>query len=61
LTDRELNPNVRVVIRMFDQKMAKKIEKNLGIHGAYSSSARLEGYDDECPLTRLLPFRSLKH
>ncbi len=40
LTARELNPNIRVVIRMFDQKMAKKIEKNLGIHGAYSSSAR---------------------
>lgn len=40
LTARELNPNIRVVVRMFDQKMAKKIEKNLGIHGAYSSSAR---------------------
>ena len=40
LTARELSPNVRVVIRMFDQKLAKKIEKSLGIHGAYSSSAR---------------------
>lgn len=40
LTAREVNPNIRVVIRMFDQKLAKKIEKSLGIHGAYSSSAR---------------------
>lgn len=40
LTAREANPTIKVVIRMFDQKLAKKVEKFLGIHGAYSSSAR---------------------
>lgn len=40
LTARELNPAIRVVMRMFDQKLAKKIEKNLLIDRAYSSSAR---------------------
>ena len=40
LTAREFNANIRVIIRMFDQKLAKKIEKSLGIFGAYSSSAR---------------------
>jgi voltage-gated potassium channel len=40
LTAREVNPDLRVVIRMFDQKLAKKIEKSLGIGAAYSSSAR---------------------
>ena len=40
LTAREYSPGIRVVIRMFDQKLAKKIEKSLGISGAYSSSAR---------------------
>ena len=40
LTARELNPKIRVVMRMFDQKLAKKIEKFLGIDGCYSSSAR---------------------
>lgn len=40
LTARELNPNIRVVIRMFDQNLAKKVEKSMGIQGAYSSSAR---------------------
>lgn len=40
LTAREYNPNIKVVIRMFDQKLAKKVQKSLGIHAAYSSSAR---------------------
>ncbi len=40
MTARELNPKIRVVIRMFDQKLAKKVEKFMGIEGAYSSSAR---------------------
>lgn len=40
LTARELNPKIRVVIRMFDQNLAKKVEKSMGIEGAYSSSAR---------------------
>lgn len=40
LTARELNPKIRVIIRMFDQKLAKQVEKSLGLDGAYSSSAR---------------------
>lgn len=40
LTAREVNPTIRVVMRMFDQKLAKKIEKSLLIDRAYSSSAR---------------------
>ena len=40
LTARELNPGIRVVIRMFDQKLAKKVQNFMGIEGAYSSSAR---------------------
>ena len=40
LTARELNPDIRVVIRMFDQKLAKKVQNFMGIEGAYSSSAR---------------------
>jgi voltage-gated potassium channel len=40
LTAREVNPNIRVVIRMFDQKLAKKVQNFMGIEGAYSSSAR---------------------
>jgi voltage-gated potassium channel len=40
LTARDYNPNIRVVMRMFDQKLAKQIEKTLGIKNTYSSSAR---------------------
>ena len=40
LTARELNADIRVVIRMFDQKLAKKVQNFMGIEGAYSSSAR---------------------
>jgi len=40
LTARDLNPKIRVIIRMFDQKLAKQVEKSLGLDGAYSSSAR---------------------
>ncbi len=40
LTAREVNPSIRVVIRMFDQKLAKKVQNFMGIEGAYSSSAR---------------------
>jgi Trk K+ transport system NAD-binding subunit len=40
LTAREMNPKIRVIIRMFDQKLAKQVEKSLGLDGAYSSSAR---------------------
>ena len=40
LTARESNPKIRVIIRMFDQKLAKQVERSLGLDGAYSSSAR---------------------
>lgn len=40
LTAREYNKDIKVIIRMFDQKLAKKVQKSLGIHAAYSSSAR---------------------
>ncbi|HEY9869375.1 MAG TPA: TrkA family potassium uptake protein [Candidatus Obscuribacterales bacterium] len=39
LSARELNPALRVVVRMFDQKLAKKIEKSLGFNCAFSTSA----------------------
>ncbi len=39
LNARELCPGMRVVIRMFDQRLAKKIEKSLGINCAFSASA----------------------
>jgi len=40
LNAREYNPDIKIIIRMFDQKLAKKVQKSLGIHGVYSSSAR---------------------
>src|SRR5262249_48033302 len=40
LTARDVNPKIRVIIRMFDQKLAKQVERSLGLDGAYSSSAR---------------------
>lgn len=39
LDARELNPNVKVVMRMFDADLAARIEKGFGIHTAYSVSA----------------------
>ena len=36
---RELNPNVKVVLRMFDADLARRVEKGFGIHTAYSTSA----------------------
>jgi len=39
LDARELNPNVKVVMRMFDADLAGRIEKGFGIHTAYSVSA----------------------
>ncbi len=40
LSAREANGKIRLIVRMFDQKLAKMVEKSLGIDGAYSSSAR---------------------
>ena len=39
LDARELNPTVKVVMRMFDADLAKKIERGFGIHTAFSVSA----------------------
>lgn len=39
LNARELRPGIRAVVRMFDQRLAKKIEKSFGISCAFSTSA----------------------
>ncbi len=39
LDARDLNPQVKVVMRMFDADLAKKVEKGFGIHTAFSTSA----------------------
>lgn len=39
LDARELNPTIKVVMRMFDPDLARRIEKGFGIHTAYSVSA----------------------
>jgi Trk K+ transport system NAD-binding subunit len=39
LDAREINPEIKVVMRMFDVELARKVEKGFGIHTAFSSSA----------------------
>jgi Trk K+ transport system NAD-binding subunit len=39
LDARELNPTIKVVMRMFDPDLAKRIERGFGIHTAFSTSA----------------------
>ncbi len=39
LDARELNPNIKVVMRMFDTDLARRVEKGFGIHTAFSTSA----------------------
>jgi Trk K+ transport system NAD-binding subunit len=39
LDARELHPDVKVVLRMFDETLAGKVEKGFGIHTAFSMSA----------------------
>jgi Trk K+ transport system NAD-binding subunit len=39
LDARELNPKIKVVMRMFDPDLARRVEKGFGIHTAYSVSA----------------------
>lgn len=39
LTAKELNPDIRVVMRMFDQTLADKVKNSLGIKCVYSASA----------------------
>jgi voltage-gated potassium channel len=38
LDAREMNPRVKVVVRMFDEDLAKKIERGFGIHTVFSTS-----------------------
>ncbi len=39
LEARELNPNIKVVMRMFDQELAERVRKGFGIKTAFSTSA----------------------
>jgi voltage-gated potassium channel len=39
LDAREMHPDIKVVLRMFDEALASKVEKGFGIHTAYSMSA----------------------
>jgi Trk K+ transport system NAD-binding subunit len=39
LIAREVNPAIKLVLRLFDQTLAKRIEKSLGINAAFSTSA----------------------
>jgi Trk K+ transport system NAD-binding subunit len=39
LDAREINPNIKVVLRMFDSSLAEKIQRGFGIHTAFSTSA----------------------
>ena len=39
LDAREINPNAKIVLRMFDPDLARRVEKGFGIHTAFSVSA----------------------
>jgi Trk K+ transport system NAD-binding subunit len=39
LDARDINPDIKVVLRMFDSDLARRVEKGFDIHTAYSSSA----------------------
>jgi len=39
LDARELNPDIKVVMRLFDADLARRVEKGFGIHTAFSTSA----------------------
>ncbi len=39
LDAREINPEVKIVLRMFDPELAQRVEKGFGIHTAFSVSA----------------------
>ena len=39
LDAREMNANIKIVLRMFDADLAQKIERGFGIHTAFSTSA----------------------
>jgi hypothetical protein len=39
LNARDSNPGIKVVMSMFDEDLALRVEKGFGIHTAFSSSA----------------------
>jgi Trk K+ transport system NAD-binding subunit len=39
LDAREVNPDIKVVMRLFDPDLARRVEKGFGIHTAFSTSA----------------------
>ncbi|MCA9973799.1 MAG: TrkA family potassium uptake protein, partial [Anaerolineales bacterium] len=39
LDARDINPGIKVVMRMFDTDLARRVEKGFGIHTAFSTSA----------------------
>jgi len=39
LDAREIKPDIKVVLRMFDGKLAEKVQRGFGIHTAFSTSA----------------------
>ncbi len=39
LDAREMNPQIKVVMRLFDPDLARRVEKGFGIHTAFSTSA----------------------
>jgi Trk K+ transport system NAD-binding subunit len=39
LDARDMNPQIKVVMRMFDSDLARRVEKGFGIHTAFSTSA----------------------
>jgi len=39
LDARDLNPDIKVVLRMFDEQLAEKIKRGFGIHTTFSTSA----------------------
>jgi len=39
LDTREINPNAKIVLRMFDPDLARRVERGFGIHTAFSVSA----------------------
>lgn len=39
LDARDLNPDIKVVLRMFDAQLAEKVRRGFGIHTAFSTSA----------------------
>lgn len=39
LDAREVNPGIKIVLRMFDPDLARRVEKGFGIHTAFSTSA----------------------